>query len=93
VAGNVDHLADKEEAGDFTALHGFGGKLGGVDTASGNLGFFEAFGSGGKDRPGVDLFFKIGEGLVRPRGWGLEIKPAVGETLGKNFSEFATERD
>ena len=66
VAGDVDDFANEKEAGDFTALHGFGREFVGIDAAGGDFGFLVALGARGKDGPGVCLFFEISEGLIRP---------------------------
>ena len=41
--------------------------------------FCEAFGSGRREKPVVDLFFEIGEGWIGPRSWSVEVEPTIGE--------------
>src|SRR5208282_5374944 len=89
MAGDVDDFADEKQAGDFAALHGFGGELVGGDTAGGDFGFLVALGSCGRDRPAVRLIFQVGEGLIRPEGWSVEIEPAVGEALREQVAQLS----
>src|SRR5208282_3852885 len=91
VAGNVYDFADKKQAWDLAALHGFGGELVGVDSAGGDFGFRVAFGSCGRDRPGVRLIFQVGKRLIGPRSRSVEIDPAVSEALRKDASELGSE--
>ena len=61
MAGDVDDFTDAVEAGDFACCHRFGVEFVGINASGGDFGFFEAFGAGRMDRPGVELLFEIGE--------------------------------
>ena len=91
MAGHVYYFADEEQAGNFAALHRFGGEFVGVDAAGGYFGFFVAFCSCWCDRPGVGLFLEIGEGSVCPGSWSVRFQPAVREAMGQKLSQFGSE--
>ena len=61
MAGDVDDFADEVEAWDLAGFHGFGVEFVGINASGGDFSLFEAFGAGGVDGPGVELFFEIGE--------------------------------
>ena len=92
MACHVHDFPDKEEAGNFSAFHGFGREFGGVDTAGGDLGFLVAFSSRRRDRPGMQVLFELSESVVRPRYGRVQIQPAICEALRKNFSQFGSKR-
>jgi len=54
-AGDVDHFANKVEAFDVAGLHGFGGEVGGVDSAEGDFGFGVSFRAGDGEGAGMEV--------------------------------------
>jgi len=63
---DVDHFSDKKQTGNFLALHGFGGKLSGVDTPRCHFGLFVTLRSRREDCPGMRLLLEISESAIRP---------------------------
>ncbi len=85
-AGDVDDLADEEEAGDGAGLQGAGVEGAGVDSAGGDLGLAEAFGAGGVEPPVVEGVLEGGEVAVRKAG-----EVAMDEALGEAAGEVGAE--
>src|SRR5215469_9666901 len=85
MACDVHDFANKEEPGDFAKFHSSAGELTGVHATSGDFGFFITFGTCGCDDPFVNLTLESFERGVRPISWSMEIKPARGKTVRKNF--------
>ncbi len=89
-AGDVDDLADEEEAGDFAGGEGAGVELVGGNAAGGDLRLCVAFGAGGGEGPGVEEGFEaveggVGEGLGG--GGGVHGEPALGPAGRKQGAE------
>ncbi len=81
VAGDVDDFTDEEEAANFRGFHGFAGKSAGIHAASGDFGFFVAFGGCRSDRPGVESIFEGEEIGVGPGIGGVVLQPLSGEAI------------
>ena len=90
-SGDVDDLANEEQARNRAAFEGFRGKFGGVDAAEGDLGLGVAFVTGGLDGPSAQLGDegfeilpgKLGEGAVGDAA----AAPGLGQAIGPDGAE------
>ena len=90
MAGDVDDLADKVEAGDITALHGAGRKRVGADAAGGNFRFIEALGAGRGAGPRVQTALEFGKAMIREAVRGSDFEQAVGQARGQGTAQSGT---
>src|SRR5688572_4882433 len=90
-SGDVDDFADEKKARDFAGFHGFGGKLGSVDSSECDFGFRVAFGSGWNERPRSQHFYDrielrllvMDERFLRC----VLLAPSFGKSLGPELAE------
>src|SRR5690242_6150780 len=92
MAGDIDGLADEEEAGHVTRFHRARVESGCIDTAGSDFGLFEAFGAGGVKLPAVQAALAGFECGIGPGcGCGGE-RELVGKALGQRIPKSLAKR-